>query len=78
MKHKYYLIGILAFSNLAVGQSLDENEELEEVIIQENRLTIPFSQTTRNIQIITKEEIQKLPVSSINEVISYVSGVDVR
>lgn len=78
MKHKYYLIGILAFSNLAVGQSLDENEELEEVIIQENRLTIPFNQTTRNIQIITKEEIQKLPVSSINEVLSYVSGVDVR
>lgn len=78
MKHKYYLIGLFAFSNVALAQAQNESEILEEMIIQENRLVIPFNQSTRNIQIITKEEIQKLPVSSLNEVLAYVSGVDIR
>lgn len=51
---------------------------VEEVVIAENRLRIPFSKQTKNIQLITKEEIAKLPARSINEVLTYVGGVDVR
>lgn len=49
-----------------------------EIIIAENRMQIPFSKRNRNIQIIGREEIAKMPVQSINEVLSYIPGVDVR
>ena len=54
------------------------NHELEEVIIQGNRLQTPFNEATRDIQIITQKQIQALPAKSINEVLSYISGVDIR
>lgn len=75
MKHKY-LIGLLLGCYLS-GYSQTENE-LEEIIIEDNRLQIPFDQLTRNIQVITKQEIQKMPVSSLNEVLSSIGGVDIR
>ncbi|TCK83512.1 TonB-dependent receptor plug domain-containing protein [Albibacterium bauzanense] len=56
----------------------NSSSELEEVIIQGNRIQIPFSQTTRDIQIITQKQIEQFPAKSINEVLSYVSGVDIR
>lgn len=59
------------------SQNLKENE-LEEIIIEENRLQIPFHQLTRNIQIISKKELQKMPVSSLNEILNSINGVDVR
>ena len=52
--------------------------ELEEVIIQGNRLQTPFNESTRDIQIITQKDIQALPAQSLNEVLSYISGVDIR
>jgi len=51
---------------------------LNEVIINENRLQIPFTQQNRNIYILDKEQIDRLPVQSVNELLSFVSGVDVR
>lgn len=54
------------------------SNELEDVIIQGNRIQVPFSQTTRDIQVITQEQIEQLPAKSLNEVLSYISGVDIR
>ncbi len=58
--------------------TIQPNYGLEEVIIQGNRLAIPFSEATRDIQVITQEEITKMPVKSLNEVLSFVSGVDIQ
>jgi iron complex outermembrane receptor protein len=52
--------------------------DLQEVIIQENRLQIPLSAATRSIQIISKTQIQQLPASSLAEVLSFVAGLDIR
>ncbi|WZL89776.1 TonB-dependent receptor [Salinimicrobium sp. 3283s] len=52
--------------------------ELKEVVIHGNRIRIPFSQSARDIQVVTQEQIKMLPAKSINEVLSYISGVDVR
>ena len=52
--------------------------ELANVIIGENRLQTPFSESARSISIITKEEIEHAPVQSVNELLSYVVGVDIR
>ncbi|UIR57736.1 TonB-dependent receptor [Sphingobacterium sp. SRCM116780] len=69
-----------AFSQIANAQaySLRDTTNLNEVIINQNRLQIPFSKQTRNIQIITKEDIKRFPARSINELLAYISGVDIR
>src|SRR5690554_4910342 len=79
MKNKYLFLALLAYSFGGFAQvSTESDEELDEIIIEENRLQIPFHKSTRNVQVLTKEDIQKLPVSSLNEVLSYVGGVDIR
>ncbi|TKC59098.1 TonB-dependent receptor [Pedobacter hiemivivus] len=56
----------------------DSVNKLNEVVVKENRLQLPFSKQNRNIWIIDQEEIKTLPARSISELLSYVSGVDVR
>lgn len=55
-----------------------DTTRLKEVYVKENRLQIPFSKDNRNIEIITAETIQKLPVRSLNEVLTFLNGVDLR
>ena len=43
--------------------------------IQEKRLSGNYG---RDVQVITKKDIQSLPVRSVNELLSYVSGLDIR
>lgn len=52
--------------------------ELENIIIQGNRINIPFRETSRNIGVVTDLEIKDLPVQSIPEILSYIPGVDIR
>jgi len=79
MKNKYILLALFVVPFFGKAQVANDSiAELDELIIHENRMQIPFQQSTRNIQVITKEDIKKLPVSSINEVLTYVSGVDIR
>ncbi|HXH98778.1 MAG TPA: TonB-dependent receptor [Sphingobacteriaceae bacterium] len=69
-----YLISLISYS-----QTRDTtNQSLKEVIIRDNRIELPFSQQNRNIQIIDQQLIKNLPVRSIQELLSYISGVDVR
>lgn len=56
----------------------DTTRQLGEVIVKENRIRLPFSKQNRNIWIIDQDQIKNLPTRSISELLSYVSGVDVR
>lgn len=79
MRTKLSLLSILLAPTLIYAQdSKRDTSSIAEVMISENRLQIPFNKQSRNIQIIDKAEIQKLPVKSIIEVLSYIGGVDVR
>nr|WP_295865584.1 TonB-dependent receptor [uncultured Chitinophaga sp.] len=51
---------------------------LEEVIVHENRLAAPLKAANRNITIISRKQIDALAVTSINEVLAFVPGLDVR
>lgn len=51
---------------------------LEEVVIQGSRIQVPFNQSARDIQVITQQQIEALPAKSLNEVLSYIGGVDIR
>ncbi len=53
-------------------------QPLNEITIQENRLQIPFAEQNRNIRILDQNLIRTLPVKSVNELLTYISGVDVR
>ncbi len=52
--------------------------DISEIVIYETRLQLPGSLKNRNLQILDKEQIKQLPVRSVNELLAYVSGVDVR
>lgn len=84
-KNSAYLIALLG-STLSVNAQTentskplnDTTRKLNEVMVRENRLQLPFSKQNRNISIIDSEKIKSLPVRSLSELLSYVSGVDVR
>jgi vitamin B12 transporter len=52
--------------------------DMSEVIIKENRMEIPFNKTSRNISIISRKAIETTPARSLQEVLSFTPGVDVR
>lgn len=75
------MIGILVVFGLSTSiaeAQTDTINNLNEVIVRENRLQLPFSKQNRNIWIIDNEQIKKLPARSISELLSYATGVDIR
>lgn len=75
--NRIFIIALL-LPSLVLAQENESTEILEEVVIQNSRISIPFSEQNRNVSVITSEEIKKLPAKSLNEILSYVSGVDIR
>jgi vitamin B12 transporter len=85
---KLYLRGqfedMRSWKSLAIAAILpiqvfaQQAEELKEVIVSDNRIQVPLSETSRNIVVISQREIENLPVQNINELIQTVAGIDVR
>lgn len=71
---------LLIFISISVRTyaQIDTTIVMSDLIINGNRISIPFSEASRNIQIITREEINKKPVQSIPEILTYSPGVDIR
>lgn len=59
-------------------QAQMDGSTLEEVIVKENRIRVSQKEQNRNIRIITKEQIDALPIRSITDVLSYIAGIDLR
>ncbi len=55
-----------------------QKQEMDSVIIVENRIQALYGNHNSNIQILNKEQIAALPVKSVNELLTYVAGVDIR
>lgn len=69
---------MLASASAFAQETKQDTTKLNEIVISENRLQTPFNKLARNIQLVTKEDIAKMPVKSINEVLSFIAGADVR
>lgn len=69
---------LTAFSLPLYAQQDSMQVHLEDIVIAENRLELPFSALSRSITIITSKDIRLMPVISVAELLNYVSGVDVR
>jgi vitamin B12 transporter len=73
-----FLVALCLSAAYAEAQQDTTNNNLNEVMVRENRLKLPFSKQNRNIWIIDNQQIKNLPSRSISELLSYVAGVDVR
>lgn len=51
---------------------------LDSVIIEDRRLQIPYHENSSDIQILTRRDIEALPVKSVNELLAYAAATDVR
>ncbi|MCX2477483.1 TonB-dependent receptor [Pedobacter sp. MC2016-15] len=71
------MVACMLSAGYAAAQS-DTTNNLNEVLVKENRLKLPFSKQNRNIWIIDNQQIKNLPSRSISELLSYATGVDVR
>src|SRR5690606_26146361 len=79
MWKKLVLAGLFAVPLGGFSQTyFADTARMSEVLISENRLQIPFNKTARNLQVVTRQDIQQLSVKSINEVLTFVAGLDVR
>ncbi|KEO72817.1 TonB-dependent receptor [Anditalea andensis] len=78
MKKILLIIGWMVSYYSLYAQSDSSAVELSEIIINENRLQIPFNKTSRNIGIIGRKEIETTPARSLQEILSFTPGVDVR
>lgn len=76
---KLLLTGLSAlFASHVNAQSDTITQKLDEIIIQENRIQLPFSKQSRNISLVDRQQIETTPARSLPEVLSFVPGVDVR
>jgi len=65
-------------ANLYAQQKPDSVITMNEVVINENGFSTPISKQNRNVYVIDKAMIAKLPGRSIQELLQYANGVDLR
>lgn len=69
------IITLLALVVVTAGSS---QEILDSITITINRAPTPFNEAMREVNVVTQGEIEKAPVETINEMLEYSPGVDVR
>ena len=74
-KFIFLLVIIFFYSSLF---SQEKVYNLDEIVVTAGRTSSKLSETTRNIQIIKPEDIVAAPVNSIQDLLQYVTGVDIK
>ncbi|WP_375584021.1 TonB-dependent receptor plug domain-containing protein [Cyclobacterium xiamenense] len=77
---KYFILTVvfIGYTLPLLGQEDSLSFTLDEVTIKENRMEIPFSKSSRNIQVIHRKALETSPARSLQEILSFTPGVDVR
>ena len=89
--HKVVTIGVLTCSMLTFAnatqtyaqetpsvRSAIPEHELEEVVVLSSKAELTFNQTAKLVTVITREEIARQPVQSIQDLLKNIVGLDVR
>lgn len=63
---------------LSATASAQTYNQLDSVVIKQNRFHSAVAKQNKNIQVITAKDIAALPVKSANELLAYAAGVDLR
>nr|WP_068891323.1 TonB-dependent receptor [Pedobacter panaciterrae] len=77
MKKIYFAVLMLLCTDL-YAQKQDTVITINEIVINENAFNTPISKQNRNVYVIDKEMIAKLPGRTIQELLQYANGVDLR
>ena len=75
---KLYFAALTLFSVSLQAQVQKDTINIDEVIIHENRFSTPISKKNRNVYVIDKATIAKLPGRSVQEILQYANDVDLR
>ena len=80
MREKLITILMLLFTISASAQMNGDSTtvEIEEIIIQANRLQLPVSESSNTVNIITRQQLESTPVHSVAEALQHVAGLDIR
>ncbi len=77
MRNKFiFLLLIFFFCPSLFSQEKIYN--LDEIVVTAGRTSSKLSETTRNIQIISPEDIADTPVNNVQDLLKYVAGVDMK
>ena len=58
--------------------TITRNLDLEEIIVSAQRVPVIYSQLSRFVTTIDEDEIKKMPVSSVHELLENFAGIDIR
>ena len=70
----YLRISLLFFSISVLSQSVD----LDEVVVSESKIDIPFSKKYRSVEVIDSKSIIESGVNNVVDLLQQVSGIDLR
>ena len=82
-------IGVLAIEMLGVASTRtasaqventnrDQKYDLEEIVVTASRVPLTLSEAARPVTVMDSAAIAALPVQSVNDLLKYVAGIDVR
>ncbi len=57
--------------------SIPPPTELDEVVVTASKVNLPLSLAAKQVTIISRQEIERAPVRSIEDLLNYVAGVDI-
>ncbi|MET3025621.1 TonB-dependent receptor [Flavobacterium sp. UW10123] len=78
MKKIYFAAFAVICTNFYAQTKKDSINQMDEVVINEGRFNTPISKQNRNVYVISSETIKKLPGRTLQEVLQYANGVDIR
>lgn len=80
MKNYLFIATIIMVTySQSYGQKIDTTAtQLDEIIIAENRIQLPYSEQSRSIAIVNKKTISETSAISVADMLHHVGGVDVR
>lgn len=76
--HHHFTILFLLAQITAFTQTADTTANLAETVVLAARIQMPFSEESRTVQILTREQLAAMPVHTVAEALQSITGLDVR
>lgn len=77
----YFKIGLIVLCSVmhtVVWSQKKDTIKLKEIVISGNRIAVPFSESSRSIEIITSERLNAMAATNTADLLQHVAGVDIR
>ncbi|MBL4939996.1 MAG: TonB-dependent receptor [Lutibacter sp.] len=78
MKASIKLLIVFLIISASINAQKKDTINLKEVSVTSNRITLPFSKTSRTITLITADDIIKSSATNVADLLQNVAGVDIR